>query len=234
MNSSMTHIKRAGAPLRVYAGLIVCIAMVATGCRGSLSSQPPVHLNPNMDNVTYIEAQEPSSFWADGRGMRPQVPGTVAIGSLDIDDHLHRGIVGDAWALTLPRVVERDARTRDGRVGLDAVLDRGQDRYEIFCTPCHGDAGLEDGGIIPRRGLDSGSWAWAVPSLHDERQRGYPLGKLYDIIANGINTMPGYAAQIPVHDRWAIAAYVRALQISQGIPRDRLPADLTLRHGGNQ
>lgn len=200
------------------------VAALAMGCRGSKSAQPPVHLNPNMDNVTYLEAQEPSSFWSDGRAMRPQVPGTVARGGLRTDEHLHRGVRDGAWATTLPESLFAGVPTsREERTV--AIAERGQERYEIYCAPCHGNAGLESGGIVAVRGAAAEDWAWAIPSLHGTRQRSYPVGKLYDIVANGINSMPGYAAQISVEDRWAIATYVRALQVGYGSPASLVPEE---------
>jgi len=210
--------------------LVLALGMVTTGCRGFTFSQTPVHPNPNMDNVTYVSAQEPSEFFDDGRGMRPQVDGTVAVGELREDDHMYRGVVNGAWATTLPDAVI-DAWGDDEATAVRAGLERGQARYNIYCTPCHGEAGLENGGIVAARGLVSGDWSWAVPTLHGERQRGYTIGQLYDLISNGYNTMPGYAAQIPVEDRWAIATYVRALQISQGAPRRSVPAEIAREQG---
>ena len=200
--------------------LVAIVAMSLAGCRGLRSSSPPVHLNPNMDNVTYLEGQEPSAFFADGRAMRPQVDGTVAQGELRTDLHLHVGAQGQDWATSLPSSLTLD----------HDFLARGQDRFGIYCTPCHGDAGLDNGGVVPQRAPRHGS-AWNVPSLHGETQRGYPVGKLYDIVTNGINTMPGYRAQVPVEDRWAIAAYVRALQVQHGLPSNDVPSQIRQEQG---
>lgn len=203
------------------------------GCRGMTKKQAPIHPNPNMDNVTYIEPQEPSDFWDDGRGMRPQIDGTVARGSLDVDLHMHRGIDGDAWATTLPEGLLERVPVRDDETPMHALMERGQQRFDIYCAPCHGEAGLENGGVVPRRGATAESWSWSVPSLHGERQRAYPVGALYDVIANGYNTMPGYAAQIPVEDRWAIATYLRAMQVSHGSPANVIPSDIRPQAGAN-
>jgi mono/diheme cytochrome c family protein len=211
--------------------IAVFVAGSLAGCRGLRSSKPPVHLNPNMDNMTYLEGQEPSAFFTDGRAMRPQVDGTVAQGELRGDPHLNGGAVftgppnteGERtleWATDLPSSV---TLTHD-------LLDRGQDRFGIYCTPCHGEAGLENGGVVPQRAPNTGA-AWNIPSLHGARQRDYPIGKVYDIITNGYNTMPGYRAQIPVEDRWAIAAYVRALQVQHESPREVLPAQIRQEQG---
>lgn len=205
--------------LRAAAVATVALASLSLGCRGTISSEPPVHLNPNMDNVTRVEAQEPSDFWPDGRGMRPPVEGTVARGELRDDDHLYRGKVNGVFAGTMPEEVPLN----------EATLQRGQARFNIYCEPCHGQAGLENGGVVPKRG--GGSWQWAVPSLHGERQRGYSVGHLYDIVTNGFNTMPAYASQIPVNDRWAIAAYVRALQASHELPVADIPREIATQRG---
>ncbi|MFT4703714.1 MAG: mono/diheme cytochrome c family protein [Bradymonadia bacterium] len=192
------------------------------GCRGMKSSQPPIHPNPNMDNVTRIEAQEPSDFWSDGRGMRPEVPGTVAVGELRSDTHLYEGKVNGQWTSAMPAQVSLTRET----------LVRGQERYEIYCTPCHGEAGLENGGIVPRRGMDA-EWSWNVVSLHGAAPRGYRIGEMYDVVTNGVRTMPGYAAQIPVEDRWAIAGYVRAMQVAHGMPREAVPSNVRSEQGWN-
>jgi mono/diheme cytochrome c family protein len=193
---------------------------VLAGCRGVPSGEPPIHLNPNMDNVTYVQGQEGAAHFADKRGMRPQVEGTIAWSPASDDAHLqedphkYAGKVGGAWATELPVPLTKD------------LLDRGHERYNIYCQPCHGLAGLENGGIVPTR-ISS----WAVPSLHGDRQRSYAVGQLYDIVANGINTMPGYRSQIPVDDRWAIAAYVRALQLSHATTLAVVPADAAQQQG---
>lgn len=210
------------------------IASVVSGCRGSTFTETPVHLNPNMDNVNYLESQEPSAFFADGRGMRLPPVGTVARGELRGDDHLSRGVVLGQWATTVPDSVLAPYAVDEGAGALAGLAARGQERYEIYCSPCHGDSGLENGGIVPQRGLAGGLWQWPVPSLHGERQLGYTVGQLYHIVANGINTMPAYSAQIPVEDRWAIATYVRALQISQAAPLAVVPAPLAQAQGWNR
>ena len=216
-------------PLVVRGAAALTAMVLLSGCRGFLFEQTPIHPNMNMDNVTYIEAQEPSTFFADGRGMRPQVHGTVAVGALDTDHHLYRGQVDGVWSTTLPEaVLSHFTEEGDDRSPLRASLERGEERFTIYCAPCHGGAGLENGGIVPQRGT---TWSWAVPSLHGETQRGYNVGQLYQLITHGIRTMPGYAAQIPVEDRWAIAAYVRALQVGHASPIDLIPAEIASQQG---
>lgn len=174
-------------------------AVLVAGCRGNLSDSPPVHINPNMDRQERLDPQERFAFFADGRAMRPPVPGTVARGLLREDTRFHFGRdESGAFVERIPVPVTRD------------LLERGRDRYTIFCSMCHGDAG--DGqGII----MTGGYGFVPAPTYHSDVLRARPDGYLYDVLANGVRTMPGYAQQVPVADRWAIVAYVRALQRSQ-------------------
>lgn len=172
--------------------------------RAAKSRHPRVHLFHDMDNQKRYEPQAESSLFADGRTMRLPVAGTVARGELNRDDHLYRGIVGEDWAIGFPSQVTVD----------DAFLERGRERYGIYCTPCHGESGHGDG-IIPRRTEVSDYGGWTVGDLAAEKARNYPVGHLFNILTNGINTMPPYRSQVSVEDRWAIVAWVRALQFSQ-------------------
>ena len=192
--------------------LLGLLALLLGGCRGFTFEKPPIHPNLNMDFQTHFGAQQEAPFWEDRRSMRPRPEGVVARGHLRNDSHLYEGRVDGGYASTLPMELTED------------LLDRGQERYEIFCAPCHGAAGHGDAAIPSRSN-------WIVPTLHAERSRSMPVGQLYDIVANGVNTMPGYAEQIRVHDRWAIAAYVRALQVSQGLTLDEIPADIAAAQG---
>ncbi len=145
-------------------------------------------------------------FFADGRSARPRVPGTVARGHLREDDALHTGRVEGRLTETLP-------------VPLTAALvRRGRERFEAFCAPCHGRTGRGDG-LVTQRGFKKPS------SYHVDRLRGMPVGYFYDVIANGFGAMSDYAAQISVEDRWAVVAYVRALQLSQNARLDDVAAD---------
>ena len=145
--------------------------------------------------------------------MRLPVDGTVARGQLREDDHFERGTIGDAYATTFP-------------VSLDApLLDRGQERYDVYCAPCHGLSGHGDG-IVARRAERLQQGTWVPPaSLHVEPAYSRPVGHLYNSIANGIRTMPAYGSQIPVEDRWAIVAYIKALQRSQRAGLEDVPPD---------
>ncbi len=148
-----------------------------------------------------------SEFFSDGRSARPPVPGTVARGELHDDPHLYTGRVNGALVTTFPFPVDR------------AVLERGHGRYNIFCAPCHDRVG-NGNGMIVRRGFR------APPSFHIDRLRAAPVGHYFDVITNGFGAMPDYAAQIPAHDRWAVIAYIRALQLSQRAAPADVPPDV--------
>jgi mono/diheme cytochrome c family protein len=189
--------------LRIMIGLrwvaVLAVTLLLGACRGSESGEPPVHINPNMDQQEKYDPQEPNSFFADGRAMRHPVPGTVARGFLKEDTAFHFGRDESGAFVTGTPVV-----------ATSELLARGQDRYEIFCAVCHGSAG-DGNGII----MTGGYGYVPAPTYHSDNLRAVSDGYLYSVIANGVRTMPGYAQQIPVADRWAITAYIRALQRSQ-------------------
>jgi cbb3-type cytochrome c oxidase subunit III len=164
--------------MRRLACLIAC-AMLAVACRQDMQDQPR------------YEPLEASAFFEDGRSSRPLTPGTVARGQLDDAD-----LAGDAQTTRLP--IPMTAQ----------VLARGEERYNIYCSPCHDRVGSGDGMVV-RRGFRR------PPSFHLERLREVPVGYYFSVISSGFGTMPSYAAQIPPRDRWAIVAHVRALQRSQ-------------------
>ncbi len=174
------------------------------------SAKPRIHLVQDMDNQPRYEAQHASSLFADGRAMRPPVAGTVARGQLGADDQFERGIVAGEWAVNFPARVP---------VTME-LLQRGRERFGIYCQPCHGVAGYGDG-IVNRRAMElvnlgTNGTVWVQPkSVHEDDIREQPVGQLFNSITNGVRTMPPYGPQIPVADRWAIVAYVKALQRSQ-------------------
>jgi mono/diheme cytochrome c family protein len=138
----------------------------------------------------------PTSFFDDGRSERPVVPGTVARGHLQIDEHLYTGKVNGVFADTFPFPITRQD------------LARGRERFNIFCSPCHGLLG--DGqGMIVQRGFPPPT------SYHIDRLRQAPVGHFFDVITNGYGRMYSYASRVPPEDRWRIIAYIRALQFSQ-------------------
>lgn len=148
---------------------------------------------------------EPSPVFADGRAARAPVEGTVARGELRADEGLHTGMVGKTTLNALPFPLTRQ------------VLTHGQERFEVFCAPCHDRLGTGEGMVV-RRGLRR------PPSYHIDRLREAPLGYFVDTMTKGFGAMPDYAAQIPPADRWAIAAYIRALQLSQNARLADVPA----------
>ncbi len=146
-----------------------------------------------------------STFFEDQRSARPLVPGTVAQGELREDEHLYTGKIRGELAATFPFPVTR------------AVLERGRERFNIFCSPCHGRLG--DGrGIVVQRGFKQ------PPSYHEQRLREAPIGHFFDVITNGFGAMANFDYRVPVRDRWAIAAYIRALQFSQNAGLADVPA----------
>jgi hypothetical protein len=157
------------------------------------------------DQPKYLPFDQ-SDFFADGQSSRPLVAGTVAREQTQARDHVDRGRLAGEHVHTLPEPFSPE------------LLLRGRQRYEIFCAPCHDRAGNGQGMVV-RRGFPR------PPSFHIKRLRDARVGYLYDVISNGFGRMPDYASQIPVTDRWAIVAYVRALQLSQNAPRSDLAAE---------
>ena len=175
--------------------VLVFITLMLTGCaRLDMQDQPK------------YRPFRKSTFFGDERSARPQVAGTVGRGQLHEDNLLFSGKSGTVFADTFPVPVD------------EALLRRGQERYRIYCSPCHGLLGRGDGMVV-RRGYRPPS------SFHVERLRAQPAGYFFDAISHGFGAMPDYAAQIPVRDRWAIVAYVRALQLSQNATVADVPAD---------
>lgn len=198
-----------GVPASAAVLAMVTMGVAATGlvgCRGYESEEPPVHLNPNLDSQPRYDPQSESKFYEDRRTMRQPVEGTVAKGALHENEAVAYGRVGDRYVLKLPVQVTPQ------------LLERGQERYDIFCTPCHDKTGSGNG-LVVQRGYPQAT------NLHDERVRKMTDGQLYSAIANGVRNMPSYGAQIPIDDRWAIVAYVRALEISQNATLEDVPSD---------
>ncbi len=190
------------------ASLLLGIVILLGGCRGTLKEDPPIHINPNMDQMERFEAQEANPFFEDGRAMRPPVPGTVARGMLREDVEFHTGRSADGGYVDL-MPVEYTVE----------FANRGRQRYDIYCSVCHGSAGDGQGIVM------TGGYGFIPIGLHTERLQTIEDGYLYEVITQGIRTMPAYAQQIPVADRWAIVAYVRALQRSQNADIVDIPAD---------
>ncbi len=180
---------------RVLGAVALTSLVVLTGCaRGCTSSRPPIHLNPSMDDQPKVRAQTASNFFRDGASMREPVPGTVALGGLQENPAFFTGTGADGqFVTTIPATVD------------ETLLERGRQRYVIYCQPCH-DARGDGRGILFQRGK--------VPtaSLHQEKILNYADGEIFEVITNGRGLMAGYRWPIPPADRWAIVAYVRELE----------------------
>ena len=190
-------------------GLVILAAaaavppMLLLRMRMSHSSAARIHPILDMDAQPKYQAQQTGALFADDRAMRLPVVGTVARGELHTDAHYYEGKVNSDWAQTLPMPIDR------------ALLERGQERFGVFCAPCHGLDGYGHGPVAVRA-AELETLGWVAPSsLHDELIRAQPVGQYFGTIAHGLRTMPAYGPQIAVPDRWAIVAYVRALQRSQ-------------------
>jgi mono/diheme cytochrome c family protein len=209
-----------GFVLLVVASFIPA-AMIARA-RVSRSPVPRINIIPDMDVQAKYLPQTANAMFADGRAMRPVPAGTVARGALRADDAFFRGRAGGDWVPSVP------AAAADSLGAWSALLARGRERYDIFCATCHGLSGHGDG-MISRRALElaeQGLANWTPPSsLHDDVVRGRPDGHLFNTITNGIRTMPAYGPQIAPADRWAVVAYVRALQRSQRASLADVPED---------
>lgn len=194
-----------------------CIALIPplvfARMRATPSPNRPIHIFWDMDFQPKYKAQAPNPLFADGRAMRPPVQGSVARGESYVDTHMYEGVVDGQWATALPASMKLD----------QATLERGQQRFNIYCSACHGYAGYGDGAVNQRamelvsnvNGPVNGTQWVAAKSLHDETTRHQPMGQIFNTATHGIRNMAGYGAQISVADRWAIAAYVKTLQFSQ-------------------
>ncbi|MBA4106529.1 MAG: quinol:cytochrome C oxidoreductase [Pirellula sp.] len=174
---------------------IAALALIAlVGCHRDMYDQPR------------LEPLEKNTFFDDGRASRPLVEGVVEYGAIPPDSVILTGKVNGQLTDELPPEFKLDA----------ALLKRGEQRFNVFCSNCHGLSGDGDGMIV-LRGYRK------PPTYHSERLRGTPIGHFFDVATNGFGVMPSYASQIPVEDRWAIAAYIRALQLTQYAKLDDLP-----------
>jgi mono/diheme cytochrome c family protein len=193
----VTSAPRRRPGLAIVAGVLLSAAALA-GCRQDMHDGPR------------FEPFEANEFFADKRAMRPYVDGTVARGMLRDNDLFYTAMGPDGELATgLPPEITVDR----------ALLERGQQRFDIYCAPCHSPLGDGDGMVV-RRGFKRPT------SFHDPRLREEREGYFFDVITNGFGQMPSYAAQIAPRDRWAIVAYIRALQLSQGATLDDVPADV--------
>lgn len=199
--------------LFVYGMIIMTVAAVvpvalAAKARFSKSRDPRVHVIGDMDWQPKYKAQRENPFFGDMRAQREDVAGTVAVGELREDDHFYRGTIEGKHASTFPPQVQLTEQT----------VERGRQRFGIYCAPCHGLAGDGDGMIAHRADLLASTgrgkgMAWVPPTnINQDYLRAQPVGQLFETITKGIRNMPPYGAQISVEDRWAIVLYLRALQ----------------------
>lgn len=174
--------------------LMFILSALVSCFRGGTSENPPIHPNPNMDDQQKYKAQSESGYFADGRTMRIPVEGTVARNELFKDTAYYQGKTENG------NFIENSPISAD-----NLVLQRGKNRYNVYCAPCHNFNGDGKGIIISKGFLPP-------PDFHQQKYREYPDGQIYDVVSNGFRNMPKYNHQIPVKDRWAIVAYVRDLQ----------------------
>lgn len=183
---------------RLLPAALLCLLLIASGC----------DLRQRMYDQPKYEPHEATTFFADGLTARRAPEGTMARGQLRHDDHFWKGKVDGEFATTLPSSVTLDRE----------FLERGRERFDIFCSPCHDRTG-QGNGMVVRRGLKK------PPSLHEQRLRDAAIGYYFDVQTNGFGAMFSYASRVPAPDRWAIAAYIRTLQLSQRVEYDQLPAE---------
>jgi mono/diheme cytochrome c family protein len=183
--------------------LVVVAVLTAGGCRGTTSDDAPIVPLRNMHDQDRYDPQQQSRFFADARTMRMPIKHTVSR-EQETDPELGQGVLldGTGYVLTIPAAITSELG------GAAKLTERGQDRYDVYCRPCHDGTGGGQG-LVVKRGMA------APPSFHDARLHGMPDGQLFATISNGVRNMPAYKAQIPVRDRWAIVSYVRALQLAQ-------------------
>jgi mono/diheme cytochrome c family protein len=202
---------------------------IAAKARNSHSSEPHIHIFPDMDFQPKYKSDTAMDLFPDDRANRGDIQGTVARGWLVADQTFYRGLEttdnGDAWTTSFPKTYS------DGTpfVVDEALLKRGQNRFNIYCTPCHGYDGHGEG-MVPTR-VKAGGGLWQARNLVEAPAANgtggvavqMPNGQLFNTISNGYSTMQGYAGQITHADRWAIVAYVRALQRAQNASLDDVP-----------
>lgn len=188
---------------------LLASALAAAGCRGGVSRRPPLHPVLDMDFQPKLRAQAESQVfvdgaWHEGPAMRLAPPGTVARGSIAEGDlYVYKSVAADqsvTWVTRSP--LKRDL----------ALLERGRERFDINCAPCHDRTGSGQGLVAKR-------WPVPVPSFYAEDRADLPVGRIVGAITDGFNTMPSYAHQVDWSDRWAIAEYVRALQFRMKAPK---------------
>jgi mono/diheme cytochrome c family protein len=192
-------VRKSGIPRRFHARDFLATSILVATVALSSACRIDMHVQPRENPLSR------SDFYADQRSERPPVDGTVARGQLHEDSYFYTGKIGNNPGDYLPFPATME------------VLERGRERYNIYCAPCHSRVG-DGNGFIPSRGF-----ARKPPSYHIPRLQKAPLGYFYDVITNGFGIMPDYASQIPPRDRWNIVAYIRALQLSQNATKADVP-----------
>jgi mono/diheme cytochrome c family protein len=229
---------------------LVLLALVTVGTvsflgvRGKVSKQPPVQVFDDMDNQPKLDPQGVSAFFADGAAARPAVPGTVARATgLEPAKVLAPGF-RRAESLNPEFVTGKDAsgaflasfpalsltQGPDGKLlpyKVDAAtLELGRKKYAIYCAICHGEDAAGNGILKARATIDGAASMPTIANLQTTLFRAYPAGQLYDVVANGKNTMQPYGDYLNPEERWAVVAYLRALQLSQACPPELTPASV--------
>lgn len=187
---------------------VVVLTVGIFGFRGSKSLRPPLEVFPDMDRQAHYLAQGSSAFFADGMADRPMPQGVVARGDLRENTALYEGKISNgAWLMGIPKDLTADAQ----------FLHHGKERYQIYCAPCHGALG-DGNGITKLYGMG------ATPTYHDDRLVKMADGEIFNTITHGKNTMMSYADKLEPSERWAVVAYVRALQRAQRGRVEDVPA----------
>lgn len=210
----------------IFTLLVVAVVALA-GFRGQKSTEPPIQIFPDMKVQPKYVPQHESDFYADGRAARPPVPGTVPQGYVMPGAYLTTGADNDRFAKGAAGFSDAPDYFNTGIMGGDygdglpvelspQLLERGRQRFNINCSPCHGAAGYGDGIVTQYRLV-------GVANLHQQRLRTMPDGQIFNTITRGKNTMGAYGPNIAVEDRWAIIAYIRALQRSQNGKLEDVP-----------
>jgi mono/diheme cytochrome c family protein len=190
-------------------------ASAAAGCQQQTGEDPPILPERNMYDTERYNPESYSQFFADHRTMRTPVPGTVSREFYEDRPDVRTGLddTESGYVMTIPPSVVNDAG------GFEKLVTRGQERFNIYCAPCHGQTGDGKGMVVCKRDrvtdpCQSRGFG-PLPSYQDARLRQMPDGQIFATITHGVRTMPAYGPQIPVQDRWAIVSYVRALEMSQ-------------------
>ena len=217
----------------IYAAVIAVVAswlplLLIAHKRVSFSKKAPVRIIQDMAAQPKHKAQGWSTNFRGRRTMQPPVPGTIGRGQLQEDDWYYRGHMPDVLVED-PETGQKHPKWYDGyppQLKINqGLLNRGYERFNVFCGPCHGEDGYGQGAVHVRADkLKEPKW---IPptSLHSEVVRDSANGYLFDVITNGVRNMSGYGSQIPVEDRWAIIAHIRVLQLSQNVDGDELPPE---------